>query len=312
MGWPPSRNRMSSRVATFLRSLLRFRLRTLLLAMLVLSVGMGIYVRRAKMQQESVAAVQRLGGWAYYDYEIRDDNYDPQGESWVPAWLRRKLGDDYFHAVVQVNMVYKDESSGQLHNLNVSDEVLSHLEGLPRLEFLLLHGKQASDEGLAHVGRVSNLRKLFILSGTSVTDAGVAHLAGCRRLEYLLLTESKIEDEGLRVLSELPRLEELSLQGNYCTDVGLAHVGQMRQLKSLWVGQTGFRNRFITDAGAAHLAKLPRLEELELQNTSVTDAGITHMAKLKTLKGLYLSGSKVSAEGVSRLKAALPGCSIDH
>jgi hypothetical protein len=301
---------MSSRLVNSLRSLLRFRLRTLLLAMLVLSVAMGIYVNRAKQQQKSVAAIKRLGGWAYYDFEITKDQYDPQGRSWAPAWLRQKLGDDYLHTVVQVNMVYNDDTGKRLDNMNMSDEVLSHLDGLPRLEALLLHGQQASDGGLANVGRLANLRMLYIWNGTKVTDAGVAHLAGCRRLEYLHLSESKLGDDGLKVLSELPRLKKLSLQGNFCTDAGLAHLAKMQQLTELWIGETGFRNRFITDAGVAHLAKLPKLEELELQSTSVTNAGLVHLEGMKNLKFLCLGGSKVT--DTSRLQAALPGCKIDR
>ncbi|HZL91309.1 MAG TPA: hypothetical protein VFB96_23280 [Pirellulaceae bacterium] len=301
---------MSNRALTFLRRLLRFRLRTLLLAVLVISVALGIYVKRAKQQQQSVAAIKRLGGWAYYDYQLKDDNVDLQGESWVPAWLRSKLGDDYFHTVVHVNMVYNDDSGKQIQNPNMSDEILSHLDGLPRLEMLLLHGKQASDAGLAKVGRLANLRMLYIWNGTNVTDAGVAHLAGCRRLEYLHLSESKLGDDGMRVLSELPRLRKLSLQGNFLTDAGLAHAGKMRQIESLWIGETGFRNRLITDAGVAHLAKLPKLEELDLQSTAVTDAGLVHLERMQSLKYLYLDGSKVS--DTSRLQAALPGCKVDQ
>jgi Leucine-rich repeat (LRR) protein len=84
----------------------------------------------------------------------------------------------------------------------------------------------------------------------------------------------------------------------------------MQQLTELWIGETGFRNRFITDAGVAHLAKLPKLEELELQSTSVTNAGLVHLEGMKNLKFLCLGGSKVT--DTSRLQAALPGCKIDR
>src|SRR5688572_24173233 len=104
-------DRMSRRILPFLRSLLRFRLRTMLLAVLVFGVGMGVYVNRVKRQQASIAAVKRLGGWAYYDYEVQaDGQYDPEGKSWVPAWIRARLADDYFHPIVHVNMVYNDDT----------------------------------------------------------------------------------------------------------------------------------------------------------------------------------------------------------
>ena len=302
-------DRMSSRTLTFLRSLLRFRLRTLLLAMLVISVAMGIYVNRAKRQQESVAAIKRLGGWAFYDYEIKDDKYDPQAESWAPQWLRRLLGDDYLHSVVQVNMVYSEHTGQRLDNQQITDEVLLHMDGFPLLEMILLKELQASDDGLAHVGRLGNLRKLYIWNGRNVTDEGVAHLAGCRQLEYLHLSESKLGDEGLRVLSGLPRLKGLSLQGNRCTDAGLAHVGRMRQLTSLWIGCMDETRSNITGSGLTHLGKLTQLEELDLQNTGVSDKELLQLKELKSLKGLLLSGTAV--KDVSRLQAALPNCKID-
>jgi Leucine-rich repeat (LRR) protein len=280
------------------------------LAVLVISVAMGIYVNRVRQQQASIAAIKRLGGWAYYDYEVKENGqYDPQGESWVPAWIRKRLPDDYFHPVVQVNMVYNDDRGNRLDNAQMTDEVLFHLDGLPRLEMLLLHGRQASDDGLAHVGRLTNLRKLYIWNSTSVTDAGVAHLAGCRNLESLHLSESQLGDEGLRVLSELPRLKGLSLQGNRCTDAGLAHVGQMPQLTSLWIGCMDEERSKITGSGLTHLGKLTQLEELDLQNTGVGDEELAPLAALKGLKSLLLSGTAV--KDLSRLQAALPNCKID-
>jgi Leucine-rich repeat (LRR) protein len=302
---------MSSRVVSFLRSLLRFRLRTLLLAVLVISVGMGIYVKRVKKQQESISAVKRLGGWAYYDYEVKEDGqYDPQGESWVPAWLRKRLADDYFHPVVQVNMVYNDDTGKRLDNLKTTDEVLSHLDGLPRLEMLLLHGTQASDKGLVHVGKLTNLRRLLMWDAHDVTDAGVAHLAGCRKLEYLHLSESQIGDESARVFSQLPRLKGLSLQGNNLTDEGLVHLGEMTQLTDLWIGCMDERRSKLTDDGLAHLANLTELDTLEVQRSQVTNDGLSHLTGLKKLRWLILDSTQVT--DASALQAALPQCKIQH
>jgi hypothetical protein len=297
---------MSRRILPFLRSLLRFRLRTLLLAVLVISVGMGVYVNRVKRQQESIAAVKRLGGWAYYDYVISDDPYNSQGKSWAPAWLRQNLGDDYFHTVGVVNMDFDIESGRK--NDHLTDEALAHLSGFPRLQVLRLKGSQASDQGLAHVGKLKELRRLWLFDSFDVTDVGVAHLAGCRNLELLYLNHSQVGDEGLRVLSRLPRLTELLLQGNRCTDLGLAHVGQMRQLKTLWLGDAAAHNPNITDAGLIHLATLPKLEELYLDNTAITNAGLVHLQGATALKTLSLRDTLVS--DASALQKALPQCRI--
>jgi hypothetical protein len=296
-------DRMSSRTATFLRSLLRFRLRTLLLAVLVISVAMGIYVNRVRRQQASIAAIKRLGGATYYDYarKLGDD----AGQCWAPAWLRRTLGDDYFHSVVEVNIDFSVRGPA---NRRLTDEALAHLKGLPRLERLLLGPSQASDDGLADVGKLRHLRSIIVIDGRHVTDAGVAHLAGCKNLERLCLSDSQVGDEGLRVLSQLPRLKELWLQDARCTDRGLAHVGRMRQIEVLRIGNRDGRNFRITDAGLAHLANLPQLPDLELRNTGITDRGLVHLEGMKNLIVLQLEGTAIT--DTSRLQAALPNCTI--
>ena len=304
-------DRMSSRILPFLRSLLRFRLRTMLLAVLVFGVGMGVYVNRVKRQQASIAAVKRLGGWAYYDYEVQaDGQYDPEGKSWVPAWLQARLADDYFHPIVHVNMVYNDDTGKRLDNLKVTDDVLAHLDGLPGLETLLLHGTQASDEGLIHVGKLTNLRRLLMWDAKDVTDVGVAHLAGCRKLEGLHISESQIGDESARVFSQLPRLTDLSLQGNNLTNAGLAHLGKMTQLTDLWVGCVDQRGSRITDDGVAHLRNLTELDTLEMQRSQVTNDGLSHLTGLKKLRWLILDSTQVTDP--STLQAALPQCKIQH
>jgi Leucine Rich Repeat (LRR) protein len=301
---------MASRIVPFLRSLLRFRLRTLLLAVLVISVGMAWYVNRVKRQQESIAAVKRLGGWTYYDYEVGENGqYDPEGESWAPAWLRKVLPDDYLHAIVHVNMVYNDDRGGRIDNKQMTDEVLSHLDGLPKVEMLLLHGSQASDNGLAHLGRLASLRKLYIWDTPGVTDVGVAHLAGCRKLEYVHLSGSQLSDDSARVFAQLPRLKGLSLQGNNLTDAGCEHLGKMTQLESLWIGCVDERRSKIGDAGVAHLWNLTNLDTLEIQHSEVTNEGLMHLTKLTKLRSLILNSSAV--DDPSALKKALPQCQID-
>ncbi len=65
------------------------------------------------------------------------------------------------------------------------------------------------------------------------------------------------------------------------------------------------------DGGVALLAKLPRLEYLNLYGTAVTDEGLVPLASLKRLRALYVWETGVTAAGVSRLQAALPRLTIE-
>src|SRR5262245_63470489 len=88
----------------------RFSLRTLLLLIAALCVWLGIQVNAAHRQKEAVAAITKAGGTVIYDYQnlqlvdragiTWDDSRLPPG----PAWLRQRIGDDYFRTVVDVSL----------------------------------------------------------------------------------------------------------------------------------------------------------------------------------------------------------------
>jgi hypothetical protein len=138
----------------------------------------------------------------------------PGREPWAPHWLRKILGDELFQEIEYVSLVYDDSTGTRHDNKNVStcDDVLAQLASQPGINQLLLHGTQATDEGLKHVGKMATLEALFIWDATSITDAGVAHLAGLKNLKKIHISRSRITDESLVLMSSLPRIEELSLQ----------------------------------------------------------------------------------------------------
>ena len=66
----------------------------------------------------------------------------------------------------------------------------------------------------------------------------------------------------------------------------------------------------VTDAGLAHLAKLTRIESVNLYGTSVTDAGLKHLYGMKKMRDLYLTDLKLSESAIDKLKAALPRVTV--
>jgi hypothetical protein len=75
------------------------------------------------------------------------------------------------------------------------------------------------------------------------------------------------------------------------------------------VGGDHERPSHITGAGVVHLAKIPNLEELELQNSQVTVQGLEPLHELANLKSLVLNGSQ--ADDLDAVSALFPKCSID-
>ena len=52
----------------------QFSLRTLLLVMTVFAVWLGIKIHQARQQKQAVAAIEKLGGTVYYDYQVTTDS----------------------------------------------------------------------------------------------------------------------------------------------------------------------------------------------------------------------------------------------
>ncbi|MEX2027177.1 MAG: hypothetical protein WEH44_07745 [Pirellulaceae bacterium] len=163
------------------RRWLQFSLRTLLLAMLVLGVGLGWFAERVRRQREALSKIIRYGGQVTYDYQLdasgnfrRDQfgNYlhglQPPG----PKWLRQLLGDDYFQSPVTI-WLESDEGVGFLDSeLQVLAEPI---QSLHELKSLSLCGSPITDAGLTHLRGMTQLKQLDC-RGTKVTDRGIESL----------------------------------------------------------------------------------------------------------------------------------------
>ena len=254
-----------------------FSIRTLLLVMTVFGIWLGLRVEAARRQKRAVEEITKLGGWVRYDYQFDSDGEElPEGQSWVPEWILKRTGEDLFHHVVEVNMVYHEEAGRRSDNTNETDAIKHQLPALPRLRRLLLHDDQTTDDLLKAVSKLRYLEELYCWRGLLVTDAGVAHLRNLPRLRFVHLSNAGITDESLRTFGSMKQVEELSLQMNPFTDAGLAHLSEHDQLTSLAVD---LGNTNITDAGLKHLESLDRLEMLSIQQTHATPEGVERLKR---------------------------------
>jgi hypothetical protein len=182
-------------------------LRTLLVFVLLVSIGMSwfaVKMQRARRQKEAVQAIEKAGWAVAFDYEV----YGSRKTS-VPKWARALLGDDFFLDVAWVSV------SG-----NFGDDDASHLKALTNLASLYLCGAHVTNAGLQHFEGLTDLR-LLNLSGTQVTDAGLQHLDGLTNLNCLSLMNTQVTDAGMEYLKGMTKLSTLDLRGTQVTPEGV-------------------------------------------------------------------------------------------
>jgi len=239
------------------RRFLQFSLRSLLIFVLLVSIGMswlGVKLERARRQREAVDVIEELGGVVTYDYEGGVANVDPS----VPKWAHELLGDDFFFDVVAVGVFRRD----------FGDDEAIYLKRLTNLEVLTTFYIQITDAGLEHLEGLTSLRVLH-LGGTQVTDAGLEHLEGLTSFVQLDLEGTQITDVGLEHLAGLPNLQWLHLGDTQITDTGLEHLQGLTNLTHLDLSDTE-----IIHAGLEHLNGLTNLYWLDMRSTQVTPEGV--------------------------------------
>jgi hypothetical protein len=179
---------------------------------IVIGVWMGWLVHCARIQHEAVAAIEQSGGLVSYDSGPVDDPVLNHREPSAPRWLVNAIGIDYF---AHASLVVFDRPC--------SDKDLSHVGRLSELRVLFLDASEVTDGGLAHLDRLVKLRQLLIGSA-HVTDAGLVHLKRLSNLSVLTLIDTQVTDAGLAHLKELPNLSHLDLVRSQATFGGVREL----------------------------------------------------------------------------------------
>jgi hypothetical protein len=132
----------------------QFSLRTLMLMMLLVGVGMTWLValkHQAERQRIAVETILKDGGFVTYDYQEHtlpsgvttySDNATPPG----PLWLRKPLGDDFFVNVIGARIV--------------TQAGLDQLARLPRLQRLEISTAVITDSSLDQLNELPRLYEL--------------------------------------------------------------------------------------------------------------------------------------------------------
>jgi hypothetical protein len=264
---------------------LRFSLRMLLIVTGVLGVFLGwlgnvcIHTRH---QRQVVARIRAAGGECGLANLLSDDD----AAMWQKL-LRWVVDDDAFAHVVGV---YFDPYTV------VSDDELDVLTEVPRLQVLELCGPRITDKGLAHIGNLSQIKRLTLYE-TQVTTTGLSAFPIGKNLEELYLGGGTVNDASLKDINRLTNLRLLAIhRSSAITDASMTHLANHGRLKVLEVFKTS-----ITDKGLVNLRSLPQLRELTLNSTLISDTGLRQLAELPRLKRLSLQDTPIGDAGLAEL-----------
>lgn len=164
------------------------------------------------------------------------------------------------------------------------------------LEHLVIWGGPLVNDDLVPLAQLTELKQL-VLGEMRIDDGVFAHLEHLSKLETLILAYTANRGD-LTALTHLP-LRDLRLEGcRFVGDACAETLAKMPGLRHLEMHMTG-----LTDRGVAALAALP-LENLWL-GPRVTDASMETLSKMPTLRHLDICAHNVSDVGAKML-ATLP------
>jgi Leucine Rich repeat len=327
--------------ASLLRRLIRPRmsLRVTMGVILIVGIGLGWFITRARRQAETVEMVRRLGGEVKYDWQYRDFISSGLTQPPGPKWLVDFVGPDTFYNVtlIQFNTwpTKLDEAFvfrfGELHQLQelrfghapaISDAGFARLAGLTRMRRLDISETGVSGRAFVHLKGMSDLWGFYAVE-VETFDSDLANLSGLTKLDTLGFQGDRLTNAGfahLRPLKNLKNLQIISKSPMQVTSAGLAHLSGMVNLWQLVLikskveslepirGLTSLKNLQLVDAclddeGLSSLANLSKLETLALsgKDEKFGDDGLAHLAGLKSLDSLYLKDTKIGDAGLAHL-----------
>lgn len=195
-----------------------FRLRSLLIAISVVSLLLAREARRARIQQSISAEVAVVGGRVSRDsrklWSLAIDN------SPVGRWLCRLVDPAYLQVIKRIELRTQrcttrtlqlvagasDLESLTLDTSAISDDGMQCLSGLTRLSYLLVNSRQISDEGISVLSHLRGLRTL-IIKDVCATDESVEVFCALPNLRYFVPPATLSQDAVVRLRACLPNTD---------------------------------------------------------------------------------------------------------
>jgi hypothetical protein len=118
---------------------------------------------------------------------------------------------------------------------NVDDVGLSAFPGFPALRELM--PMDVPDDGYRHIGKCEKMEALTLMYCRETTDAATEHLTGLTKLKKYFASYNLITDRTPELLSNISSLEEVTFDS--CaglSNAGIAHLARLPRLRQLSVG----------------------------------------------------------------------------
>jgi hypothetical protein len=170
--------------------------------------------------------------------------------------------------------------------------------GPEEVRYITLDDSKVTDRGLQLVLGCTNAAALH-LRRTGVTDETLKKLSGFQHLNYLALEQTKVTAAGLAAIASLP-IRHLGMEGCELTEESFKAFGKMTALEELWLSEAKMKAAWL-----AHLARLPKLRELNLRRADFDDDAVQHVLAMPALQDLTLNDTKLTDKGFQQL-VALP------
>jgi hypothetical protein len=224
-------------------------------------------------------------------YRHKAHHLHPDGFAGAPAALQEAAT----LAMARVNAAY-DVLSDTARKAEY-DETVSHIQDAP---VVAVAGDVDRRAPAGWVWPRPAHRRRFVAARDLPLDFAQIAAIGPESLARLDAHRAVVSDDDLRTITNVaPGLEDLDLSATEVTDAGMAHLLRLPALHSLDLSTTA-----ITDAAFDVLGRLESLTALTLVDTAVSDAGIERLSSLR-LTYLLLRGCHVKGSGLRAL-GALP------
>lgn len=265
----------------------QFTLRTLMLVILVFSLGLG-WIRGFAKSQEAWRSVREIEQSCNFDYLPFDKSASP--------WWQRMLSIDLPPDIEELRAAPHGKP------LSASQDALLHsLRAFPHLKRLTIYGA-TPDAEMSLFANLPNLEELELLSNDEYMLVDIPFalppLPRLKRLSTIYL-----HGKGdLQYLANMPALEDLTVVV-HCNDIEWSRLKPLRRLhirgagpwansKSKRSGGSLVNPQFTTDI--VEIASLQNLERLELKMGVCTDQDLSPLVQCKNLQHLTLESELIT------------------